>query len=63
VQAFAGSLVAFLGPNWIRVSADSLTDEQSGEANYSIEAAVPLSELARIDELRSPFIQRTLIDT
>lgn len=35
-----------------RVSADSLTDERSGESYYSAEIAVPLSELRKIDALR-----------
>lgn len=35
-----------------RVSADSLTDERTGEAYYSTEVSVPLSELKKIDALR-----------
>jgi HlyD family secretion protein len=34
------------------VSADSLTDERTGETYYSAEISVPLSELAKIDQLR-----------
>ena len=35
-----------------RVSADSLTDERTGESFYTAEISVPLSELSKIDELR-----------
>ncbi len=35
-----------------RVSADSLTDERTGESFYTAEVAVPLAELHKIDELR-----------
>jgi HlyD family secretion protein len=35
-----------------RVSADSLTDERTGETYYSAEISVPLSELSKIDQLR-----------
>ncbi len=35
-----------------RVSADSLVDERTGEAYYSAEVVVPLSELNKIDVLR-----------
>lgn len=35
-----------------RVSADSLTDERTGETYYSAEVSIPLSELAKIDQLR-----------
>lgn len=35
-----------------RVSADSLTDERTGEMFYSAEISVPLSELSKIDALR-----------
>jgi HlyD family secretion protein len=35
-----------------RVSADSLTDERTGETFYTAEVNVPLSELAKIDQLR-----------
>ena len=35
-----------------RVSADRLTDERTGETYYSAEVSVPLSELAKIDQLR-----------
>ncbi len=35
-----------------RVSADSLTDERTGETYYSAEVSVPLSELKKIEALR-----------
>ncbi len=35
-----------------RVSADSFTDERTGETYYTAEISVPIAELARIDELR-----------
>jgi HlyD family secretion protein len=35
-----------------RVSADSLTDERTGESFYTAGVSVPLSELAKIDALR-----------
>jgi HlyD family secretion protein len=35
-----------------RVSADSLTDERTGESFYTAGVSVPLSELAKIDQLR-----------
>jgi HlyD family secretion protein len=35
-----------------RVSADSLTDERTGETFYSAEVSVPLSEMSKIDQLR-----------
>lgn len=35
-----------------RVSADSFTDERTGETFYTAEVSVPLDELARIDQLR-----------
>ena len=35
-----------------RVSADSFTDERTGETYYTADVSVPLDELARIDQLR-----------
>ncbi len=35
-----------------RVSADSLTDERTGESFYTAEISVPLAELGKIDALR-----------
>ena len=35
-----------------RVSADALTDERTGESFYTAGVSVPLSELAKIDQLR-----------
>ena len=37
-----------------RVSADSLVDERTGEAYYTAEVVVPLSEMQKIDQLRGP---------
>ena len=45
------SLPALKG-NFSRVSADSFTDERTGETFYTAEVSVPLEELERIDRLR-----------
>jgi len=38
--------------NVSRVSADSFTDERTGETFYTADISVPLDELARVDQLR-----------